>query len=110
LTDNLYPQQSSIQNSAPSAYSGSLAIGNLGQQSPVGTVAGNGGVSIAQFSGIFSVTTTGQTCFGFLFGTNSSSTEFPYLSLVLTTPQVLPNGNFSGSLTLQNVYSRTLVN
>lgn len=95
---------SAISNGNNSIVSGGYQIGpgNFMQ-------SGKPWFSIAQ--GTFSFTTAGETCYGFIFGTNSSgiavTQDFFYL---FDNPQTLPTGTFAGNWLWFNSFGRILTN
>ena len=55
----------------------------------------------------YSLATTGQTIYGIGIDPNSSGVLF---DVKFTTPFVVPNGTFAGTLTFKVTWSRTLTN
>ncbi len=67
------------------------------------------GVGLASFT--YSVTTAGESCYGFIFGGQQSGSAIrSTLQISFTTPQVLPVGTFSGTFSFAVQFSRTLTN
>ena len=83
-------------NSFSSFWSGSASFVNTG------------GVGVSVASGTFNLTTTGQTAYGYSIGAISPATD--EFRVLFTTPQVLPNGAFTGTFSFTNIFSRTLSN
>lgn len=98
------------QNSAP-AHSSALSWGTNKVINGAGTWAYvSGGLpGIMQGdTGVATVSTSGQTCYG--FGIMASGDNHPLFDIKLTTPIVLPNGTFNTRTIFQCQYSRSLTN
>lgn len=80
------------------------------------TGAATGGMSrigtfyaaLSRLSGAFSLSTSGQTCFGLALGITSNTTVF--FDDKLTTPVVLPSGTFAGTYQFDISWGRSLNN
>ena len=96
---------SAISTGAATLYNSGYLLGNH-------SFVNTGGVGISLASGSYSINTAGETCYGFYVGAalgfgSIATNEF---QLLLTNPQSLPNGQFSGTWSWQNIFTRTLTN
>jgi len=98
-------------NSSPATSSVSYASSDQFQLGTIPTPSHAGKpVGVCSSTLNFSISTSGQTCKGFILGLKSGSSTYASFLLELTTPVTLPTGSFSGTATFEWSFSRTLTN